>query len=237
MAEKEKEDAKSNKNEGEGDTPKAASSRSKMMIIVGVALVALIALGLGGFFAYKTFAKKNHAESTLQEATTDAQSGKDIAKSDNHKGSDNHAKSGDTKQDDHKKDSKTDAKAANDHAKNPADHASEAPKAENKDEKTIGSIYEIPKMELNVGGSDLNRGYLRVAIAIEYLGKEDIKKELESRTPQYRDIIINKVANTPKNDLLTARGREELRKSILNAINTVNTQPIKSLYFTEFLVE
>jgi flagellar basal body-associated protein FliL len=224
-----KADAKKQKAEGEGagDTPKAASARSKIVIIGGIAGVVLIALSIGGFFAYKTFAAKAPSEAALQSpAPTDPAKEAD------------HSKTPDAKKAEGDK-----AKAADAHGgekksgdeKKAAEAATTKPSEKSK--KTLGSIYNIPKMELNVGGPDLNRGFVRIALAIEYVGEAEEQKELEARTPQYRDIIINKVASTPKNDLLTAKGREDLRKSILNAINTVNDQPIKSLYFTEFLVE
>ncbi len=220
----------------ENEAPGKASLRSKTTILAGVAGILLVMLSVGGFFAYKTFSAKSNLEDHLTSVK------------DPHAAPGQHGEKPDGKADEHgagskaaNKDehgggteSKTDAHGGKEEKK---DSSKDTQKASGSSQKVLGAIFSIPKMELNVGGPDLNRGFVRLSLAIEYVGEADVQKELEARTPQYRDIIISRVGSTPKNDLLTVKGREELRKNILNTINTVNEHPVKSLYFTEFLVE
>lgn len=231
-----KDATKGGKEEAENSAEKSASKLSKMTIITGVAGILVIGLSVGGFFAYKTFSAKSTPQAALQaDAHGDAAKAKPAEHGDAKEASsakkDANAHGEASKGDAHGEANKGDA------AHGGGASTKEEHKKAEKPQKAVGSIFDIPKMELNVGGPDSSRGYVRVALAIEYLGEEEAKKELEARTPQYRDIIITRVANSTKSDLLTAKGREDLRKSIFNAINSVNEQPIKSLYFTEFLVE
>lgn len=238
MADKKKteeptEDKKKAKEEGEADTPEKAKNRSKTAILAGIAGVLLIGILVGGFFAYKSFAARKPAEAAL--AASESNKNAPVAPAaDAHAApaADTHAAPA---ADAHG------APAANAEAASVANAkgtpASEDKKASEGEKNDLGEVFALPKMELNVGGANLNRGFVRVTISLEYFGGEKTKAELESRTHQYKDIIIEQISSADKNDLLTASGRNELRSTLLRRVNEINQHPIKSLYFTEFLVE
>ena len=101
---------------------------------------------------------------------------------------------------------------------------------------SFGDAFRIPKLDLNLGNPIENR-FIRIAIALEYRGKDTQLLELKQREAQLRDIIITSVTTKTRANLLSENGKEHLRREILNKINEVTDQPIQNVYFTEFFVE
>lgn len=105
-------------------------------------------------------------------------------------------------------------------------------------EKSVGfgETHDLPRMDLNLGNPLENR-FLRLSITIEYHGGEAQKEELKRREPQLKDIVITSVSSKSRLELLTEKGKERLRKELTNRFNEVLDRPVKSLFFTDFLVE
>lgn len=103
-------------------------------------------------------------------------------------------------------------------------------------DQTFGETFALPKMDLNLGNPLENR-YLRIGVSIEYTGGKNQQEELKKREPQLRDIIISSVSTRTRLDLLTERGKEKLRRELINKINESFERPVKTIYFTDFLVE
>jgi flagellar FliL protein len=126
------------------------------------------------------------------------------------------------------------------------DDKKDASSADKKDEKsdvkmfksdeTFGETFALPKMDLNLGNPLENR-YLRIAVSIEYTGGKEQQDELKKREPQLRDLIISSVSTRTRLDLLTEKGKEKLRRELINKINESFERPVKTIYFTDFLVE
>ena len=103
-------------------------------------------------------------------------------------------------------------------------------------DETFGETFALKKMELNLGNPLENR-YLRIAVSLEYTGGKEQLEELQKREPQLRDLIISSVSTRTRLDLLTEKGKEKLRREVINKINESFEKPVKTLYFTDFLVE
>ena len=104
-----------------------------------------------------------------------------------------------------------------------------------KSDETFGETFALPRMDLNLGNPLENR-YLRIGVSIEFTGGKTQQEELKKREPQLRDIIISSVSTRTRLDLLTERGEEKLRRELVNKINESFERPVKTIYFTDFLV-
>ncbi|NBO37473.1 hypothetical protein EBU99_02705, partial [bacterium] len=103
-------------------------------------------------------------------------------------------------------------------------------------DESFGETFALPKMDLNLGNPLENR-YLRIGVSIEYTGGKTQAEELKKREPQLRDLIIGSVSTRTRLELLTERGKEKLRRELINKINESFERPVKTIYFTDFLVE
>jgi flagellar basal body-associated protein FliL len=54
---------------------------------------------------------------------------------------------------------------------------------------------------------------------------------------QLEDIIITTSSVKTRVELLTDKGKEELRREMLNKFNEVLNKPISNIFYTQFLVE
>jgi flagellar protein FliL len=106
---------------------------------------------------------------------------------------------------------------------------------------------------INLAGSSGNQ-YIRVTVVLEFKpivslnavvaggGNADpnaaLKAEIETRMPIMDDVVITLLATKTYEDLYTAQGKENLRKEIMDAINSRLPEfHIMSVYFTEFVVQ
>ena len=182
---------------------------------------------------------KDASKDDSKDASKDAPKGaaKDGAKGDGHGADaakkDDHGKKEEKKDDGHGKKDDHGASGSKDGDKKPSE-------GENTDTKKVstdfGEIHELPKMDLNLGNPLENR-FLRLMVTIEYQGKDSQKEDIKRREPQIKDIIITAVSAKSRMDLLSEKGKERLRRELTNRFNEVLEKPIKSIYFTEFLVE
>ncbi|MEN9810448.1 MAG: hypothetical protein RLZZ488_2015 [Pseudomonadota bacterium] len=194
----------------------------------------------------KSDKKEDGKDGKKEEASTDKKEDVKDKKAEEKK---EDAKAADSKDGDKKAaDKKDDGKSGADSAKKDAagaakkDEAATAPKDEKSDlkmfqsDQTFGETFALPKMDLNLGNPLENR-YLRIGVSIEYTGGKNQQEELKKREPQLRDIIISSVSTRTRLDLLTERGKEKLRRELINKINESFERPVKTIYFTDFLVE
>lgn len=243
MAEKEK------PAEGAEATPEAAepNKKKKKIILFGgigagvVVLLAVVFLVFGG--KKKELSAKAGEE--VSEHAEDGAHGEEAAASEEHGEKKEEAKTDDhgkEKKDEHaadKKDDKADAKK-DEHGESkgeeaaPTDGKSERKKQD--EASTVGEMYSIPRMDLNLGNPIENR-FLRVSMSLEYRGGESQGEELKKRQAQFNDIIITTVSSKTRIDLITETGKNRLRRELLNKFNEICEKPIAALYFTEFVVE
>lgn len=245
MAEKDEKKAEAKKDEKPKDPNEKEEKKSRLALFAGIGGVLLVALGVGGFFVFKTISGKKNTELAAQGTSHD-----DHDKKDSKDSKDDHGKKDEKKDDQSKKDEKKD-----DHGKKDEKKDDHGKKDEKKDDKkddpnkkddgkkeepkgtaNFGDTFMIPRLDLNLGNSIENR-FIRIAIAIEYRGGENQGFELKKREAQIKDIVITAVTSKTRLVLISENGKENLRREILNRINEVTDRPVQNVYFTEFFVE
>jgi flagellar basal body-associated protein FliL len=264
MAKKEADKSTEAATEEVAESPEKIKKKRSLVVVLGVGAVVLAALGAGGFFGYKTFfaskaklsAKKDPVAEAKEKLEKSEKSGKDSDKSAGHD-EDSPNKTGDSeakKGDDHKKEdsgsAKTDAHGKSDEKSDEkADHKSEEKSDEKSADKsssegkkvaekdtTFGETFEISRMDLNLGNPIENR-FLRIGFSLQYFGGEAQKNELKLREPLIKDIVITTVSSRTRVELVTEKGKEKLRREMLNRLNEALDKPVKNVFFTDFLVE
>ena len=81
-----------------------------------------------------------------------------------------------------------------------------------------------------------NSRYLKMAIQVEFVGEPPAY--FDARLPQIRDVILTLVTSKTFADIRTPEGKERLREDVIDRINHVVAQEaVKSVYFTEFIVQ
>ncbi len=260
MAEKDEKKADGKKEEKPKDPNEKIEKKSKLVLFAGIGGVLLVALGVGGFFIFKTITGKKHVELAAQGGAAPNEHGssppadahgKSDAKPDDHGKSaakpDDHGKSAakpdehaapndkkDEKKDDHGK--KEEPKKDDPNKKDEGKKDEHGKKEEPKGTANFGDTFTVPRLDLNLGNAIENR-FIRIAVAIEYRGGENQGFELKKREVQIKDIIITCVTSKTRISLISEDGKENLRREILNRINEVTDRPVQNVYFTEFFVE
>jgi len=109
----------------------------------------------------------------------------------------------------------------------------------NQDEGTnIGDIKKVTLSSFSVNLADAgNRRYLRTTITLEYTS-EDTEKELEITMHRIKDVVLNVLRDKKVIDVDTPAETNELKKELLEAINSRLTKGnINGLYFEEFIIQ
>ena len=86
------------------------------------------------------------------------------------------------------------------------------------------------------------RRYLRTSMKLELRKATESEPFLTERMPQVRDAILLLLSGKTSDQLLTAEGKSALRTELITLLNKVLKKkklkkPVKSLYFTEFLIQ
>jgi len=103
------------------------------------------------------------------------------------------------------------------------------------DSSEIKSTLHLETFVLNLADSD-ERAYLRVGIDLG-LGQEP-RREDPVPVSEVRDAILGVLAQGKVDDLLTAAGKNQLKKDLLTALQQRLPQlEIREIYFTEFLIQ
>jgi flagellar protein FliL len=103
-------------------------------------------------------------------------------------------------------------------------------------EPTVGQTFSMDPfvVNLNEGGG---KRYLKSKIELEYMD-DPVRKELESRLPQMRDIILLHLSSKSLDEIQTVDGKIELKNALIKRINLVLEQgKIRNLFFTQFVVQ
>ncbi|MEW6271529.1 MAG: flagellar basal body-associated FliL family protein [Thermodesulfobacteriota bacterium] len=79
--------------------------------------------------------------------------------------------------------------------------------------------------------------YLKMTLQVEFAGPEP-PGQLDARMPQIRDVILTLVTSKTFADIRTPDGKERLREDVIDRMNHVlQADAVKSVYFTEFIVQ
>jgi flagellar basal body-associated protein FliL len=225
--EAEKEDSGKEKRDGKAESPIKAGGRSKRIIILGLVGIFLAAGSVGGFFVYKTLSKK------ATDVSIQATEGEKAAPAADGHGAKDSAENGEKAKDAHGAPAAAaDGKTAEGHANAPTEAAAAATTTKNAETQ----LFQISKMEVNVG-SEIDRGYVRIAVAIQYEGDADQEAELKKNLPILQDIIITEIGKRKRADLLRDTGKRQLRNDLVHEFQRRLSRPIKEVFLTDFLVE
>ncbi len=197
---------------GEG-AEKTGMGKKKLFIIIGAALAVVLGVSFGAY----TYLKGDDTSENSELITEDGTSAE----------ADDAEKAAD-KSDAGEKDGK----------KVEGQSIAEAISEQNgstKEEIGFGETYKLAPFSLNL--ANLENHYIRVQISLEYSGGEAQKKELEVRTPQLRDAIINIIGSKTKEFLLAPDGKDALRKEILIRMNRYMKTKIDAVYITDIIIE
>lgn len=220
--EKEKEKAKSAPPSEAEANP--ADKKKKLILLAGGG-AALLILGIGGFLMFRPAAPvpagSEHGSAEAPEHGTSEPAAEKSA---------DHAEKKETKPEEK---SAATAEHGGDKEKKPADKKEEKKTPINID---IGQTHNLKTFHLNLGNPLENR-FLRMDISIEYKGGDDQKAELEARTAQLRDAVVNVTGKKTREFLLGPDGKDQLRLELLNRINQFMDRKIEAVYVTDFLIE
>ncbi len=194
---------------------KPGIGKKKLFIIIGIALVVVIGASFGAYTYLKGDDTSEDSELITEDGTLSEDTGEDSVDA---------ADKGDSKK---KNGKKTEGQSV-------AEAISEQ-KEPPKEEIGFGETYKFAPFSLNL--ANLENHYIRVQISLEYSGGEAQKKELEVRTPQLRDAIINIIGSKTKEFLLAPDGKDALRKEILIRMNRYMKTKIDAVYITDIIIE
>ena len=114
--------------------------------------------------------------------------------------------------------------------------------APEKEEVTIGPLYKMDTMIVNLADHGGKR-YLRVTMEMELKVEEgvdplDLKEEIDNRLPQLRDTILMILPSKQYADISSTAGKIALRDEIIAKLNSyLKKGQIATIYFTEFVVQ
>lgn len=117
----------------------------------------------------------------------------------------------------------------------------EAPRPKEKGKKKekggeIGPVFNLNPIIVNVAGSDARR-YLKAQIVFE-LSKEKLAEEIEKRSPQIYNVLIDILSSYRVEDITENNGKERIRSEVMNRINLILTSgTIVNVYLSELVIQ
>lgn len=113
-------------------------------------------------------------------------------------------------------------------------HAHAAAQAGDAETPQVNSVLHLDSFLVNLQGG----GYLRVGIDLGLNAPSKPGGESEPPIAPIRDTILNVLTASTAEPLLTADGKEQLKKQIADALNRQNPKlGLVAVYFTDFLVQ
>lgn len=239
-----------------GDDESSSKKKRKLIVLIGVAVVA-IGGGLGAFFMLKgkspapqgheASKEPEHGKSNEAESKDSKEPAADAHGKSKEASAHGEDKEKDSKEGKHGAEDKKDEAAESGHGKDAksgkegAEHGEGSSKKDGKETKaeeniSFGRTYTFKPFHLNLGNPLENR-YIRLEIAVEFLGGESQQKELTARETQLRDAIISVTSRKTREFLLSPDGKDQLRLEILNQLNQYMDKKLERVFITEILIE
>jgi flagellar protein FliL len=108
--------------------------------------------------------------------------------------------------------------------------------AKDKDLLTVGSMYELESLTVNLLNEN-GRRYLKTTINLE-MSSEDLMPELDMKKAVIRDLIIQVLASKQIEEISTLNGKKRLKEEMINALNRrLVDGNVDNVYFTEFVMQ
>lgn len=100
-------------------------------------------------------------------------------------------------------------------------------------EEPIGAIFPMETFVVNLSGGR----YIRVQMQLEFVERE-YPRRLFTRLVPIRDAIIGLLARKSADEVLSERGRDELRREVREVVNeALRKAEVQQVYFTQFVVQ
>ncbi len=100
-------------------------------------------------------------------------------------------------------------------------------------EEALGAIYPLETFVVNLSKG----GFLRAQFQVEFADR-DIPIRFYSRIVPMRDRAIELIGTKTAEELLTPRGRDDLKREIKDAMNELlRREDIKHMYVTQFVIQ
>lgn len=101
---------------------------------------------------------------------------------------------------------------------------------------SIGPMIDIEEFIVNIISAE-NNHYVKASFTLE-LSNQLAKDEAEQRMPQIRDSILLLIGNKTYDELQDLQGKKQLKAELSSKLNAIlQTGQVKSIYFTEFVVQ
>ena len=105
-----------------------------------------------------------------------------------------------------------------------------------KEEVEMGPIYKLSPFIVNISGASGQR-FLKVEMQLEIDG-EGLKRELDIRGPQVRDLLIKVLSSKLVEDMNSVAGKIALQREITLKINRfLKTGKITNVFFIDFVMQ
>ncbi len=106
----------------------------------------------------------------------------------------------------------------------------------NQEEPAVGALLPLDSFIVNLADEDGKR-YLKATLQVEFFGPR-VPDDFSMRLPQLRDLVLTLLTSKLFADIRTPDGKTLLRDEIINRMNRyLNTDLVKAVYFTEFIVQ
>ena len=100
--------------------------------------------------------------------------------------------------------------------------------------RELGPVTHLDEFTINLSE---DRRFVRVSIALE-VNDGDVVEEIETRTPQIRDVVISIVRSKGHDDIMDEAGTRALREDIRDQINDkLSEGQVTNVFFTEFMIQ
>ena len=103
-------------------------------------------------------------------------------------------------------------------------------------ELEVGQTFSMDPFVVNLNEAGVKR-YLKSKIELEFV-EAGVLKELESRLPQMRDVILLHLSSKSLDEVQSVDGKIELKNALIKRINQIlKLGKIRNLYFTQFVIQ
>lgn len=100
-------------------------------------------------------------------------------------------------------------------------------------EEPLGAIFPMEPLVVNLAGGS----YIRLQAQVEFTARE-IPRRFYARLVLVRDSMITLLSQKKADDLITAKGKDQLRGELRDIVNeALHKQEAKKVYFTQFVVQ
>jgi flagellar basal body-associated protein FliL len=119
-----------------------------------------------------------------------------------------------------------------------------AAKAKNQETKIIeqkpepGKILDLGSFTVNLADEDASR-YVKAEVQIEYSPTNlELDKEVQTRVPQFQDLINSLLGDYKAAELSTSEGKEKFRRDLQLKINeTLKFGAVTNIFLTQFAIQ